>query len=157
MHLLNNISGFFLLEFLKDFYFCFKNTLFSFNDSEVILKEEFLNLNYEQLLNLISKDHLSVSSEKIIFSAILKWMNHDLIKRKHMFDQLMSHVRFCLMDSKDLVELAQENLVKENHQTQDLVLKSLQYKLCISSNGSDTSNLNLRPRVPLGLPKVNVY
>jgi len=71
-----------------------------------------------------------------------------------MFDQLMSHVRFCLMDSKDLVELAQENLVKENHQTQDLVLKSLQYKLCISSNDSDASNLNLRPRVPLGLPKV---
>jgi kelch-like protein 2/3 len=123
------------------------------NNSEIILKEEFLNLNFDQLVNLISKDSLAVSSEKIIYKSILKWINYESIKRKHFFDQLMNNVRFCLMDSKELVELAQESLIKENSATHDLILKSLQYKLCIPLK-SDKLNLNIRPRIPLGLPKV---
>lgn len=121
----------------------------------MILKDEFLNLNIEQMANLISKDHLAVSSEKIIYSAVLKWINHDPCKRKHFIDQLMNHVRFSLMDSKDLVELAQDQLIKDNSHTQDLVLKSLHFKLCIPSlKDTDVSCLNIRPRIPLGLPKV---
>ena len=67
----------------------------------------------------------------------------------------MNHVRFSLMDSKDLVELAQDQLIKDNSHTQDLVLKSLHFKLCIPSlKDTDVSCLNIRPRIPLGLPKV---
>jgi len=58
------------------------------------------------------------------------------------------------MDSKELVELAQESVIKENSATHDLILKSLQYKICIPLKSADHLNFNIRPRVPLGLPKV---
>jgi kelch-like protein 2/3 len=129
--------------------------------SEIVHKEEFLNTNVDQLTRLISKDHLAVNSEKIVYDCVLKWVNHDLEKRVGCLARLMDNVRFCLLKHEELVQISEDPLIKTNLLCMEFIVEAFQYKMIKSSSDelvkfeAECSNkARLRPRVPLCLPKV---
>lgn len=124
-------------------------------------KEEFLDMNVEQLIRLISKDHLAVHSEKIVYDCVIKWINHDQEKRIPHLARLMKHVRFCQLKQEDLVSISEDPLIKSNLACMEFILEGFQYRMMKSNPQelklkANSSNLaRVKPRVPLGLPKVN--
>lgn len=59
--------------------------------------EEFLQLDMEHFSSIIASDHLCVSSEAVVFRAIIKWINHAVADRKEFTAFLFSKVKSILL------------------------------------------------------------
>lgn len=64
---------------------------------EVVQGDEFLLLPKSEVSNLLSDDHIVVTSEEHVFEALIKWINHDIDGRKFDFPSLLKHVRLTHM------------------------------------------------------------
>ena len=58
--------------------------------------DEFLHLSVEQLLAVISSDHL-VAREEEVYESLIKWTKNDLETRKQHFARLFHHVRLIYL------------------------------------------------------------
>lgn len=126
-----------------------------------MLKDEFLALNVDQLTKLISRDHLTVSSEKIVFDCVLRWINHEPEKRSQYLAKVMQHVRFGLMNHELLLVLAEYSPMKKNLLCKEYIAEAIHYRLIKSSRvlsqterEHEFNQTRIRARVPIGLPKV---
>lgn len=128
--------------------------------NEIVQKDEFLSLNFEQLRSLVSKDTLAVSSEKIVYDSIRKWIGHDQENRNKYLGNLMKCVRFGLFSHDDLTQISQDSYIKNNILCMELITEALQYNMIkFSIDEVENSNIDpsrIRPRIPLGLPKVKI-
>lgn len=157
--LLNNITGIerhlmYLMFFFQLFLFKLLNLYFL---SDIILKEEFYSLNVDQLINIISKDHISVDSEMVILKSVIRWMNSDKENRYKDLATIMRHVRLPLMEKEELHELLSVSLFRENEKILDIIKEAIDLQLSPQATGENSCQLDLafiRPRIPLGLPKV---
>ncbi len=125
---------------------------------EIVLKDEFYNLNKEQLINLISKDHISVNSELVIFKSVLRWVNIDKEKRKPYLSDILKHIRFPLLNFHEIYDILDLPVIKESSQCIDLIKKGLRLKEFTPTSNESTTQIDLafiRPRIPLGLPRVS--
>ena len=52
---------------------------------------------FQDMLMLIKDDGLNVSSEEIVYDAVVSWVEHDREKRSQHVAQLMACIRFPLM------------------------------------------------------------
>lgn len=126
------------------------------NYSEIVLKEEFYSLNKDQLIKLISKDHLSVPCELVIFKSVCRWMNVDQAARKQHLPEILKHVRFPLMEFDELQGLLNVSLVIENNKIREIIIEAIDLKLFRPHSDDNTCHLDLafiRPRVSLGFPR----
>ncbi|CAF0712878.1 unnamed protein product [Brachionus calyciflorus] len=141
-----------LLKFTDAFieqYFC-----------EIVQKDEFLDLDEQELKSLISKDTLAVNSEKIVYDSVFRWINHDYENRIKYLGNLMKNVRFGLLKHEELVQISENPLIKANLLCMELIVEAFQYKM-VKSNGDELSKFQadfdktrIKPRVALGLPKL---
>ncbi|XP_066279322.1 kelch-like protein 24 [Branchiostoma lanceolatum] len=69
---------------------------------------EFLSLTKDQLITLISSDDLN-TTEKVVYTAVMKWINHDTRKRKRSMKELIELVRFPFMDKHYFFENVESN------------------------------------------------
>lgn len=84
---------------------------------EVAQSDEFLNLSQSDLKELVSRDELHVTSEQQVFEAVVKWVKHDLSKRRECLPELFSLVRLPLLTPECLVDyVAKEELIRSSHQ-----------------------------------------
>lgn len=58
--------------------------------------EEFLQLDMEHFCSIIFNDHLCVSSEAVVFRAVVRWLNHAIEDRKEFTAILFSKVKYIL-------------------------------------------------------------
>ena len=100
-----------------------------------------------------------VSSETIIFNAVARWINHDKAERLVHLRHIVKHVRFPLMQHKELAKIMDHPLIKQDEISRDIILDMIHAKH-FNFNHSATSDLssktNCTPRTPLELPKVNL-
>jgi len=73
----------------------------------VSVGEEFLSLDTETLIKVISEDKLKSSSEEQVYSGVVRWARHDIQNRKDDLHRVMHFVRFGLMSRDKLTELSQ--------------------------------------------------
>ena len=69
------------------------------------MNDEFYNLSTEQLITLISRDHISVNSEMVILKSLIRWLNFDKPNRSENFPSALKHIRLPLLDDEELFEL----------------------------------------------------
>lgn len=69
--------------------------------SELILDDEFLHMNYDLLLDLVSKE-MSCTVEYLL-DFLISWVRHDLEHRKVYFRTLIKHVELALMPQRDVL------------------------------------------------------
>ncbi|ELU07260.1 hypothetical protein CAPTEDRAFT_45905, partial [Capitella teleta] len=70
-----------------------KLTLLNFKD---VVKRfsEFSTLTEDELIEVVSSDELNAGSENIVFSAVVRWVNHNAEERKEAFSRVAPLLRF---------------------------------------------------------------
>ena len=72
---------------------------------EVCESEEFLShISADHLLNLLSRDDLSVPSENFVFKSVMQWIKHKKKERMAVAAKVIGAVRLGMVDTKDVVE-----------------------------------------------------
>jgi hypothetical protein len=88
---------------------------------EICEEVELLTIPKEHLKMLLLKDELCVSSEEILFEIALRWLKHDINKRRCYATELISAVRLGLLGKKFI----QNAVLKEKNILDDSDLKHL--------------------------------
>jgi len=96
----------------------------------IIATDEFKDLPFEKLIELLGSDETRVDREEQIFEALMSWINHDLTKRRGFFADLIVHVRFPLMSPYYLMDHVEtEDLVRSTPECIDLLLEAKNYHM----------------------------
>ncbi|CUT99669.1 kelch protein 3 [Echinococcus multilocularis] len=117
--------------------------------------EEFLSLSKEQLISLISSDHIRVSEEQV-FEAVLRWMRHDPAVRgtPEVAAEVCGHVRFGLLPRDHLIRLSlSEDFLRANPWCKDFLLEAMGFLLLPwEQRRRNIASERTRPR-SIGVPK----
>ena len=104
------------------------------NFSEVLEKEDFLNLDMKQVMEWVSSDDITVSAEEDVFKGIVKWVSYNKSERESCFPDLLHQVRLMSVSHDFLLnELVKEELITSNNECLCFVLESM--KWIFSSTG----------------------
>ncbi|KAH8864067.1 Kelch-like protein 2 [Schistosoma japonicum] len=116
--------------------------------------DEFLRLNSNQLIELISSDRLAVSEDQV-FEAVLRWIAYDPCERQSEAQNLCSYVRFALLPRDYLVRLSQsDTFLSVNPWCKDYLIEALSYHLLPWDQKLRMTSERTKPRTPIGLPKI---
>jgi kelch-like protein 18 len=86
------------------------------------LTEEFLALNFNDLMELIQRDELNVLNEENIFEAVMRWVRFDESVRAKLLPEVLSKVRLPLLSPQFLADrVATEELIRSCHKCRDLL------------------------------------
>ncbi|KAL7648711.1 UNVERIFIED_CONTAM: hypothetical protein RMT77_000618 [Armadillidium vulgare] len=72
------------------------------NFPEVVNEEEFLETPKEILLSFLKSEYLRVDNEFQIFSAAMRWIQHNVTSRRRHVFEILNHVRMPLISQKSL-------------------------------------------------------
>ncbi|KAL5244905.1 hypothetical protein ACI65C_012315 [Semiaphis heraclei] len=127
---------------------CLKHALERFN--EIIRHQSFLDTDVEHIKQLLKDDNLNTEKEETVYRAVIEWIKHNEIERKHLLPELLTHVRllFVAMDFL-LHEFQSEPLITSSPECLQIfqkIIELLNYK-----DGDTLSETiiitNVRPRV----------
>lgn len=96
--------------------------------------DEFLNLEAEEVSKWISSDDICVAAEEDVFNVILKWVEQNKGERKANFEELFRHVRLVSMMHDHLLDVARNELVRDNPSCVRKVLDALEIMSSASEN-----------------------
>lgn len=97
---------------------------------EVALHEEFLELDFKEIMVIVSDSHLNIRGEEQIYEAVIAWIKHDLENREKNIGELLSCVRMPLMSAAYLSrEVKNEELVMMNFDGRGLVIEAMDFHL----------------------------
>lgn len=100
------------------------------NFHSIIAFDEFLNLKYNDLEDIIKQDDIDVQSEEIIYNAVFNWIKYDLNERAKYLPKLINHVRLPLLSPKFLTDVCdKEQLIKNSFECRDLLDEAKKYHL----------------------------
>ena len=90
--------------------------------TEVSQGEEFLALSHEKVAETIASNELNVEREEVVFEAVMRWMNHRQTERAQHLSDLLTHVRFGLLNCKYIQEhIVSNKLIKDCSRCQKLL------------------------------------
>ena len=72
------------------------------NFVEVTEQEEFLELDNERMLQFLESEELNIQSEAQVFEAAMRWILHNVPKRRGVLGKVLERVRLPLISSKHL-------------------------------------------------------
>ena len=104
--------------------------------SKVSLSDEYLSLNFDDLIDIIRKDELNVPTEENIFEAAMRWVKFYEEKRCPMLPQILAKVRLPLLSPQYLADrVATEELIRTSHQCRDLLDEAKDFHLMPERRG----------------------
>lgn len=96
---------------------------------EVSHSDEFLNLQFTDVKEIISRDELHVTNEEQVFEAVMLWVKAQPQRKDHL-PELLTRVRMPLLTPQYLTDhVATEELVRSSHQCRDLLDEAKDYHL----------------------------
>jgi len=97
---------------------------------EIVLHEEFLELNFEEVTKIVSNSSLNVRGEEQVYEAVLSWVRHRLEERKVFVPDLFKCVRLPLLSAAYLSrEVRKEPLLVDNYEGRGLLIDAMDYHL----------------------------
>ena len=122
---------------------------------EIVLHEEFLDLDLEDMRRIISDSHLNVRGEEQVYEAMMSWVKHNLEERNAHVSTLLQCVRMPLMSATYLSrEVKNEVLVMDSFEGRGLLIEAMDYHLkkhYMRDAGASQLSLNTTPRKCPGL------
>ncbi len=85
----------------------------------------FLELNSSVLKELISSDDLAIESEKDVFDAVIRWVEHDEMNRKTELLNMLSCVRLGLLNLETLAKRVAPCTIVQKYVAQDPSFQSM--------------------------------
>lgn len=120
---------------------------------EISAHEEFLSLELQQLIDLISDDKLVIQSEEQVYQAALCWIHHHEATRHHLIPQVVEHVRMPLLSQDFLLSRIEDDSLIKNS-CKDLLIEALRYHLLRPDQKVSFQSPRTKPRTPCGVPKM---
>nr|XP_018670316.1 kelch-like protein 12 isoform X1 [Ciona intestinalis] len=88
----------------------------------VAQQDDFKALTISELNSVLQSHELVVTSEKVVYEALIRWVKYDLESRKPYFISLFQHLHLQLVDLEYLSDtIRRESLVRDNPLCRDLV------------------------------------
>lgn len=98
--------------------------------AKVSQSDEFLALQFDELIDLIRKDELNVTTEETIFEASMRWIKFDEINRANQLPEVLARVRLPLLSPQFLADrVATEDLIRKSHKCRDLLDEAKDFHL----------------------------
>lgn len=98
--------------------------------SKIASSDEFLNLSFDDLLDIIRRDEINVTSEEKVFEACIKWVKYNEEERSSLLPEVLSKVRLPLLSPQFLADsVATEELIRSSHQCRDLLDEAKDFHL----------------------------
>ena len=121
--------------------------------NEVIEEEAFRLMPFEKVYSLISADDLNVDEERVVYEAVMKWVNHNQERRKKHLAELLTHVRFPLIPPIYLLEIvAREKILLEDPVCRQMLDDAKDFHILKGSTGAvETSGPSPRQGVQSGM------
>lgn len=111
--------------------------------------DDFLNLSYDNLSNLVSNNELNVLCEAEVYDAILKWAKYNIASRKKLLKRLLSYVRFPLLTRKFLIDIVtKEELIINDSECREYLYNALDYHL-VPERRSLVDQRTFSPRITM--------
>ena len=121
---------------------CNEYVIMNFN--LVTKTEEFLQLPSDDLEDIISSDCLRITSEEEVYSAVIRWVYHDLNSRKEHFPSLMQHIRLPFVSQRFLdTEVQGEKLMLK---CQQYLSEAVYYKTSPEKRAELKDSARTQPR-----------
>ena len=121
---------------------------------EIALHEEFLELNFKEVRQIISDSNLNVRGEEQVYEAAMAWLKHNVDLQKHLAE-LLDCVRMPLMSATYLSrEVKNEKLVMESFEGRGLLITAMDHHLqkhYMRNTRAAAKSLNTTPRRCPGL------
>ena len=122
--------------------------------TDVVASEEFLQLDVQQVVNFISSDELTVSSEEKVYEAVRSWVYYSSKDREQYFPRLMQHVRLPLLSRDYLVDCVEtEPLIRQCSTCKDFLIEAMKYHLMPRPQRMLLQTPRTKSRTP-GRPKI---
>ncbi|KAK3108530.1 hypothetical protein FSP39_010001 [Pinctada imbricata] len=115
--------------------------------------QEFLQLELDELLEIVSSDRLTVADESNVFKAIQRWVGYDYRKRKVHYPSLLKRIRFKYMNRDFFVNTVLRSEVKKISSCSQILAAAKE--IVNSDEAEDDGDIYyyladyLPPRVPL--------
>lgn len=117
------------------------------NFSAVSNCSEFLDLDFDPLCELLSRDQLQAPGEEAVFQAVVQWTRHDLQARRERFSELVAHVRLPFISADFLdSEVATEELVTTEEQCKEYLDEAYLYQNSPQKRANLKYSLRTKPR-----------
>ena len=97
------------------------------NFTAVMETEDFFNLDIKQVLEWVSSDDVTISSEEEVFEGIVKWVSYNRSDRESFFLDLLRHIRLRSIPHDFLLKkLVKEELITRNYDCLNYLLGSME-------------------------------
>ena len=93
------------------------------NFADVLREEEFLNLSADAVERFVASNKINVTSEEDVYTAVTRWLQHDLENRNEHAERLYNHVRFPILDTRFLKGVVMQNPIVESHKEVGVMVK----------------------------------
>ncbi|XP_021704779.1 kelch-like protein 18 [Aedes aegypti] len=98
--------------------------------SKVALSDEFMGLNFDELIDIVRRDELNVPTEERIFDACMKWVKFDQQNREVYLPNILANIRLPLLSPQFLADnVATEELIRTSHKCRDLLDEARDFHL----------------------------
>ena len=117
---------------------------------EVYQQDEFLHLTPAKLIELTSDDDLTVDSEEVVFSAVMKWLDFDFDSHSKDFHKVLEHVRLPLLSPYFLHDCVEKHaIITDSEECRKLVEEAKTYHLLLDRR-AEMRSPRTRPRKASG-------
>ncbi|XP_067898035.1 kelch-like protein 24a isoform X2 [Heterodontus francisci] len=121
--------------------------------SEVTMHEEFLGLEKDELIDYVSSDDLVISKEETVYESVMRWVYHDIDRRRPMLKEMLTHVRLPLLHPNYFVQTVEGNqLIQNAPECYQLLYEARRYHVL----GNEMMSPRTRPRRSTGYSEVIV-
>ncbi|XP_068180116.1 kelch-like protein 10 [Antennarius striatus] len=118
---------------------------------EVVSSEEFLQLTWQELSDMLDSDDINVNEEKTVYEAIVRWIDHAPVHRTTYLAALLLKARLALCSIADIKSMMSNPYLRNNTQCVQIIINALQLKyrlLNATPPMTFCSNYTARPRLP---------
>ena len=117
----------------------------------IATSDEFLHLEVDRLIEIVSSDDTKVEHEEQVFEAIMSWVKFDIINRRKYFKDLVTHVRFPLISPYYLMDhVESEDLVCQTPECVSLLLEAKNYHM-LPDRRWQLKSKRTTPRTSMGI------
>ncbi|XP_077970350.1 kelch-like protein 21 [Styela clava] len=147
------------IERFADGLSCSKLAEMSFNYTlqhivEVTLTKDFMNLNFNKLLEIISHKDLNIDKEENAYEICLFWMKVDVPSRMQYFTRLMERIRFPFIRRIYILTKIETNVLMRNFSLcLDLIKESRDFHNC-DLDRHEKYSIRMQPRLSTGIAEV---
>lgn len=108
--------------------------------------EEFKNISLKNLNILLASDDISVENEEKIYEALVRWIYHDIPKRRETFPDMLELIRLPLVSPYYLVDVVEkEELMTVAPKCRELLLEAQHFHM-LPDRRASLDNARTRPR-----------